>query len=152
AIQREAMRLFQEQGYEATTIEQIADAVEISPSTFFNYFPSKEDVVLYDPYDPLVIQAILAGPSDESLSASLRRTLMEVLSAVFERDREMILVRMRLMLGVPALRARIWEDLERSQDVFCALIAQRIGRDPHDFELRVITLVLISAVYAAGVE
>src|SRR5439155_11062608 len=40
AIQREAMRLFQDQGYEATTIEQIAEAVEISPSTFFNYFPS----------------------------------------------------------------------------------------------------------------
>jgi len=51
SIQREAMRLFQMQGYEETTIEQIAAAVEISPSTFFNYFPNKEDVVLYDALD-----------------------------------------------------------------------------------------------------
>jgi AcrR family transcriptional regulator len=152
AIQREAMRLFQEQGYEATTIEQIAEAVEISPSTFFNYFPTKEDVVFYDPYDPMVISALLAGPPDEPLSAALRRTIREALSSVFQRDREMILTRSRLVLAVPALRARIWEDLERSQEIFCALIAQRTGRDPHDFELRVTTLVLIMAVYAAAVE
>ena len=44
AIQREALRLFEEQGYGETTIEQIAAAAEISPSTFFNYFPTKEDV------------------------------------------------------------------------------------------------------------
>jgi AcrR family transcriptional regulator len=152
AIQREAMRLFQEQGYEATTIEQIADAVEISPSTFFNYFPSKEDVVIYDPYDPLIVSALLAGPPDEPLSASLRRTLREALSTLFQRDRDVILQRSRLVLGVPALRARIWEDLERSQELFCAVAAERTGRDPHDFELRVTTMVLIMAAYAAGVE
>ena len=59
AIQREALRLFQEQGYDETTIEQIAEAVEISPSTFFNYFPTKEDVVIQDPYDPLFISSFL---------------------------------------------------------------------------------------------
>ncbi len=42
------MRLFLEKGYEATTIEEIAAAAETSPSTFFNYFPSKEDVVFQD--------------------------------------------------------------------------------------------------------
>ena len=54
SIQREAMRLFAKQGYEESTIEQIAAAVEISPSTFFNYFPTKEDVVLYDAYDRVI--------------------------------------------------------------------------------------------------
>ena len=73
AIQREAMRLFQEQGYEATTIEQIAEAVEISPSTFFNYFPSKEDVVFTDPYDPLFISTFLERPGEESLGTAFRR-------------------------------------------------------------------------------
>jgi AcrR family transcriptional regulator len=152
AIQREAMRLFQEQGYDATTIEQIAEAVEISPSTFFNYFPTKEDVVFYDPYDPLVISALLARPSGEPLSVALRRTITEALAGIFQRDREIILARSKLLLGVPALRARIWEDLERSQEVFCAVVAQRTGLDPHDFELRITTMVLIGAVYAAGVE
>jgi AcrR family transcriptional regulator len=152
AIQREAMRLFQEQGYDGTTIEQIAEAVEISPSTFFNYFPTKEDVVFYDPYDPLVISTLLARPSDEPLSVAIRRTINEGLAGIFERDREIILTRSKLVLEVPALRARIWEDLERSQDLFCAVIAERTGRDPGDFELRVTTMIVIAAVYAAGME
>jgi AcrR family transcriptional regulator len=152
AIQREAMRLFQEQGYEATTIEQIAEAVEISPSTFFNYFPSKEDVVFNDPYDPLFISTFRARPSDEPLSASFRHTIVEGLAAVFERDREIILARARLTRGVPDLRARLWEEFERSQDLFCEVIAKRTGRDPYDFDLRITTMVLVSALFAAEIE
>jgi AcrR family transcriptional regulator len=68
AIQREAMRLFKRQGYEETTIEQIASAAEISPSTFFNYFPTKEDVVIYDRYDPMVFEMLLSAPAGEPLS------------------------------------------------------------------------------------
>ena len=62
AIQHEAIRLFSEQGYEATTIEQIAEVVEIAPSTFFRYFRAKEDLVLTDEYDPLIIEAFRAQP------------------------------------------------------------------------------------------
>jgi len=152
AIQREAMRLFQERGYEETTIEQIAEAVEISPSTFFNYFPTKEDVVFYDPYDPLFISMLMALPSDEPLGSALRRTVSEGLAAIFKTDREVIVARGKLIMEVPSLRARVWEELERSQDLFCGVLAERTGRDPHDFELRVMTMMTIAAIYTAGVE
>ena len=56
AIQEHALRLFAEQGYDATTVDQIAAAAEISPSTFFRYFPTKEDVVVEDEYDALLIE------------------------------------------------------------------------------------------------
>src|SRR6267378_6883215 len=104
AIQREALRLFQEQGYGETTIEQIAAAAEISPSTFFNYFPTKEDVVLFDTYDPMTIQMFLERPKDEPLNVSLRKVL-ENLAATFARDERMILARARFFLEVPELRA-----------------------------------------------
>src|SRR3954449_11756401 len=58
AIQEHALRLFAQQGYEATTVEQIAAAAEISPSTFFRYFPSKEDLVIQDQYDDMMIAVI----------------------------------------------------------------------------------------------
>jgi AcrR family transcriptional regulator len=58
SAQREALRLFAEQGYEATTVEEIADAADISTSTFYRYFPTQEDVVLDDEYDPIVEQII----------------------------------------------------------------------------------------------
>ena len=92
AIQREAMRLIGKQGYEQTTVEQIAAAVEISPSTFFNYFPSKEDVVLYDAYDPVIIELMSEQPAGEPISVSMR-TVLEKMGGIFERDREIILAR-----------------------------------------------------------
>ena len=152
AIQREAMRLFQEQGYEETTIEQIAEAAEISPSTFFNYFPTKEDVVFYDPYDPLFVAMLKTRPRDEPLGVAVRSIVSEGLGAALQADRELILTRGKLMFEVPALRARVWEELERTQDLFCGVLAERTGRDPFDFELRVMTMMTIAAVYTAGIE
>jgi AcrR family transcriptional regulator len=151
-IQREALRLFQEQGYEATTIEQIAAAADVSPSTFFNYFPTKEDVVLADDYDPLFISTFLARPGDERLSVAFRRTMTEMLPGMLENDRQLILLRGRLSMEVPDVRSRLWDELNRAQDLFRSVIAQRTGRDPNDFELRVLVRVLTSAVFEASLE
>jgi AcrR family transcriptional regulator len=151
AIQREAMRLFQKNGYEETTIEQIAAAVEISPSTFFNYFPSKEDVVLYDRYDPMLASMMLERPADEPLSTALRHVL-NLMEAVFTRDHDVILARARIGLEVPALRARMWEEVQKAQVLLCGLVAQRAGRDPDDFEIRVVVMVVVVAALEAMYE
>jgi AcrR family transcriptional regulator len=148
SIQREAMRLIGKQGYEQTTVEQIADAAEISPSTFFNYFPTKEDVVLYDAYDPVLISLMSDRPLYEPLSISIRNVL-ETMAGIFERDREIILARGKLWFAVPTLRARLWEQLEQAQALMSALIAQRSGRDPDDFETRVIVMIVVSAALEA---
>jgi len=148
SIQREAMRLIQKQGYDKTTIEQIAAAVEVSPSTFFNYFPSKEDVVLYDAYDPIIGKLLMERPADEPLGVAIRNVLEEM-AGIFERDRDIILARARLWLEVPALRARLWEELERGQVFMSGLIAQRSGRDAEDFEIRITVMVIIMAAMEA---
>ena len=75
AVQRHALRLFKEQGYDNTTVEQIADAAEISPSTFFRYFPTKEDVVLYDAMDPILIAEFEAQPAELSPIQAMRRAI-----------------------------------------------------------------------------
>ena len=62
AIQEQALRLFREQGYEETSIEAIAEAAEVSPSTVFRYFPTKPDLVIYDDLDDRMIEAFRASP------------------------------------------------------------------------------------------
>jgi AcrR family transcriptional regulator len=148
SIQREAMRLIQKQGYEKTTVEQIAAAVDVSPSTFFNYFPSKEDVVLYDAYDPIIGKLLMERPADEPMGVAIRHVLEEM-AGMFERDRDIILARARLWLDEPVLRARLWEELERGQVFMTGLIAQRSGRDADDFEIRVTVMVIIMAAMEA---
>jgi len=151
SIQRTALRLFVKQGYEETTIEQIAAAAEISPSTFFNYFPTKEDVVLFDAYDPVAIRMFLERPKDEPLNVVVRRVL-EGLAEVFQRDEDLILARGRLFLEVPELRARMWEETERTLVIINQILAERTGRRPDDFELRVTARLVTAAIMEATLE
>lgn len=151
AIQREAMRLFQEQGYQQTTIEQIAAAAEISPSTFFNYFPSKEDVILFDRYDPMIVSFMASRPVGEPLSAMFYGAV-HGLGRVMDQDREVILARAKLSLEVPELRARFWEEMEKARDLLTGIMAARTGRDPRDFELRVLAMVFVATAFEGMLE
>jgi AcrR family transcriptional regulator len=151
-IQREALRLFVAQGYEQTTIEQIAEAAEVSPSTIFRYFPTKEDLVLTDEYDALILTSLAAGPRGEPGVTAMRRALRQTLADVVEQDPSMFLMRGRLMLGVPALRARLWGFLQENETVLCQIFAAQSGRDPEDFELRVAAGAIIGGIMAALTE
>jgi AcrR family transcriptional regulator len=150
SIQREALRLFKKRGYDETTIEDIAEAAEISPSTFFNYFPTKEDVVIYDEYDPEVFAALMAD-TGRPLGESIRNAI-EAMAGIFENDRDAIYERAKLSLEVPELRARTWEELEKAQTQFAAIIASRTGREPGDFEVRVVALALVAAAFESALE
>lgn len=148
-IQREALRLFEEQGYDATTVEQIAAAAEISPSTFFNYFPTKEDVVLLDTYDPAIESEVRARPPDESIAESLVAAFSGRLAGRMTRDRELIWARTRIMLEVPSIRSRMWDEMQRSEAFICGILAERTGRRPDDFEVRVTAGTLMGALMTA---
>jgi AcrR family transcriptional regulator len=106
AIQEHAMRLFGEQGYAATTIDQIAAAAEISPSTFFRYFATKEDVVVQDQYDDLFVTAFRAAGGTPDPIAALR----SMVGAAFEHmpadEWARSGQRAALVLAEPALRSR----------------------------------------------
>ena len=135
-IQRKALLLFQRQGYAATTIEQIAAAAEVSQSTFFRYFPSKEDVVLYDDYDPVLMAALVRQPAELSPIAAIRRTLREVYAQIPQDRIELEVQRNRLVNSEPELRARFQQAAISTADLLAEAVAERAGRDPHDFAVR----------------
>jgi AcrR family transcriptional regulator len=87
AIRSAALRLFDEGGYEATTVEQIAAAANISRATFFNYFASKEAVVFdQDPEERSDWRALMSGrPADEPLWDSLTAILTGFCESLRER-------------------------------------------------------------------
>jgi AcrR family transcriptional regulator len=147
-IQTEALRLFGEKGYAETTVEEIADAAAISPRTFFRYFPSKEDVVIWDEYDPLALDLLAARPDDEPLAETFRAVIRETLAGLYHHDPERLLTRVQLASTVPELRAR-WLD-EQSQGIEqLTELARRGGALVDDLSLRVLGSAMLAAVSVA---
>jgi len=136
AIQREAMQLFLERGFDATTVEEIAEAAEISPSTFFNYFPSKEDVVFQDELDPLILAAFNAQPDSTNPIAALRNAMRTVFKNLSPEQDTVMRQRMALMSSTPELRTAMLGQFADLVDQIAQLIATRVGRPASDFALR----------------
>jgi AcrR family transcriptional regulator len=136
AIRQHALRLFDEHGYVETTVEQIAEAAEVSPSTFFRYFPTKEDVVLRDDFDPIAIEKFEAQPPGLHPVAALRAAMREALDEASDDELERWRAVTRLTMSVPELRARALDEYVRSVGMISGLIAERVGRDPGDFAVR----------------
>lgn len=151
-IQEEALKLFAAQGYEATTIDQIAEAAEISPSTFFRYFATKEDVVLQDDYDPLLIQMFVEQPPELSPIAALRKTMHEIFERLYDEDKAELLQRSKLQLFTPALRARLMATQMTTLNAVAQALAQRTGRDEDDLEVQAFAGAVIGALLPALVR
>ena len=132
SIQREALRLFAAQGYEDTTVEQIADAADISTSTFYRYFPTNEDVVLDDEYDPIVEDVIISRDRDEPLVTTIRAAVAALATAV-AADRDEALERLKLRATVPALQARQGSEGRKTLEFFIGLFSARSCRPAKRF-------------------
>jgi AcrR family transcriptional regulator len=136
AIQRHALRLFRKQGYDETTVSQIAEAAEVSESTFFRYFPSKEDVVLWDEFDPHVADVFLAQPPGTRPIEAVRTAVREVLGQLGPDQQADLRERMELMMAVPELRTNLLEQIASPMLMFGQVVAQRTGRRPDDPAVR----------------
>jgi AcrR family transcriptional regulator len=129
-IRASAMRLFSEQGYDATTVEQIAAEAGVSHMTFFRYFPAKEDVALSDSYDPLLAGLLGQTPARWPLIDRIRAALLQGLRQLYDADRDTLLAQNKLIIATPALRERLWASQMDTQQ----LILQALGAsqdDPH---------------------
>lgn len=146
SLREHALRLFREQGYAATTVEQIAAAAEVSPSTFFRYFPTKEDVVLQDDMDTRVLEALDRQPPEMSPIAAIRAAWRDAMASFGPEELETFRVSTELSLAVPEIRARAMDEFARTIDVMGEVIARRAGRSAQDMNARVLVGAVIGVI------
>ena len=133
-----AFEQFADRGFEATTVEGIAEAVDVSSRTFFRYFSSKEDVVLtfHEEQFAQILEALRGRPADEPVVTALRRAVFNVVTRYERGDSGFDQGRLKCVLDMslrsPSVLARTLEHAQKKQSMLTAVIADRMGVDPAD--------------------
>ena len=124
-----ALTLFVEHGFDATTVNQVAAAAGVSHMTFFRYFPTKEDVVLDDPYDEVIVEAVLAQDARLSALERVRLGIAAAWASLPEPTAQETRARVRLIAGHRGLMARSWENNRTTGELISRALVTG-GTDP----------------------
>ncbi len=149
ALRTAGVRRFAEQGFDATTIEQIADDAGVSLRTFFRYYPCKEALLFGPEFGTAELARFAERPADEPLLESMRVVLVEAARSIGPVSRRRRL-REALLRTHPSVRAYANELLAAMEPSMVALAAERLGVDPAD-DLRPIVFARLASTIAAYV-
>jgi AcrR family transcriptional regulator len=148
-IQQNAIKLFRDQGYQETTIEQIADASDVSPSTIFRYFPTKEALVLEDEFDPMLAELFRKQPPELTPIQAFRQTVKDGAAFIPAEAREAIRARTELIMSIPELRAASMSQNAETLIMIAGLLAERAGRDRGDLSILACAGMIIGTILGA---
>ncbi len=153
ALEDAALELFTRKGFDHTTVDEIADACDVSRRTFFRYFASKEDIFSGDKevHEDEMFDLIASRPADEPPLESLRATLI-ALAADLEADRSRMVAKVRIINETPSLRSAGLEHEQGTIDLVVDALASRsqaLVDDEARFRLRLVTQAAIGALRAA---
>ncbi len=141
-----ALALFEAEGYRATTVTQIAAASGVTPMTFFRHFPTKDSVVVSDPYDPLIAEAVAGQPLGLSALERVRRGFLAALEGITPLEDVTTRRRVAVVAGVPELRGAMAAATQATQDAIVDRLADQ-GVDRAD--AAVVTAACLGAISAA---
>lgn len=144
-----ALTLFLERGFEATTVDDIAAAAEVSKRGFFDYFPTKEDVVAawQDEFSNALLAAVAARPAKEPLTRVVEEALT---STILDAINPQSLAIGKLIKTTPALRARDHLKYAKLEQKLHDALAARTKGKPDELRLRLLAMVTIGALRIAG--
>lgn len=149
-IEHAAMVLFLDRGFDQTTIEDITEAADISKRSFFDYFPSKEEVVFawQDSFADDLADAVAARPAGEPLVRVVEEAVSAAVMAAFDPQS---LALGDLIRGTPALCARDQLKYSKLETRLTAALLARVGdRDAERLRVRLLSAIVIGAMRVGG--
>ncbi|MHC1560221.1 acyl-CoA-like ligand-binding transcription factor [Actinomycetospora sp. C-140] len=150
ALGAAALELAVGHGLAEVTVEQIAEAADVSPRTFFNYFSSKEEAIVAADVERarLMGERLAARPADEPVLSSVRAVVREMVAGAGDRQREWI-GQVRLVRANPTLVPHQLAAYATIESHLAEVIAERTGLDAHDLYPAVTAAAVMSATRAA---
>ena len=139
-----ALQLFEKRGFDAVTVEDVARAADQGVASLFRNFGTKEALVLWDEYDPLLFESVSKHLATKSPLEALSAGVREALGSIYEHDRKRVLRRADLMATTPALMLASRANLHPLREGLSAVLASKV-KDPLEREL-------LGAVFGATLE
>ena len=125
SLVRAALELFDERGYDSTTASAIAERAGVTEMTFFRHFPSKDSVLIADPYDPLIAEAITHQPAELSPLAAAMGAIADGWKAVPSPANSEVRERLRIVARTPSLRGAIARNNARTEEAIAGALTDR---------------------------
>ncbi|HEV3367514.1 MAG TPA: mycofactocin system transcriptional regulator [Acidimicrobiales bacterium] len=149
-VARAALDLFNRQGYDETTVDEIAAAVGVSRRTFFRYYDSKREVV-WGEFDAELVrleEKLASASTDEPMMDVLRRAVVAT-NRFGAGELDELRIRMGLISSVPTLVAHSAVRYAEWCDVVAGFVAGRIGGAPDDLGPQTVARAALGAAMAA---
>lgn len=145
-VQSAAVRLIRANGFDNVTVEEIAEAADVSPVSVYRYFGTKERIVLWDQYDPPIVEEIARRLGSQPPLPAVRDALASLADGLYDPQRD--LERIQLVYREPALRAAALVDSEALVPVLATMLST-LRPEMHEFEGEVLARSMVGVLIAA---
>ncbi|UJP09154.1 TetR/AcrR family transcriptional regulator [Microbacterium sp. KUDC0406] len=149
ALRTAALELFATQGYDATGTAEIAARAGVSEMTLFRHFPAKEALLLEDPFDPLMAEAVRSRPPGEPAMRALTTGIRAVWNGIDTDAAEALRARLRILAGASGLHGAIERNSAATSD---ALVVALVARGSSEVGARVAATAVIAGLGVALLE
>ncbi|ABM11991.1 MULTISPECIES: TetR/AcrR family transcriptional regulator [Mycolicibacterium] len=150
AIRREAFRLFAKQGYANTTVEQIAEAADVSPRTFYRYFGVKERLLISDDKISPIVEAFIAAPKELPIVPAYRHAVGTVFDGLTQEERDDFVAGEQMMYAIPEARGLVYTEYVRLIDLIADALTDRPDGPTDEMERRVVAGAIVGVLIAAS--
>ena len=148
-IQDVALDLFDDEGYSSVTIERVAAAADVSPSSVYRYFGTKEQIVLWDEYDPVWIEPLREEIRSQPPLAALKRATEVLLAGPMTTDEEYVRRRTRLIMSEPSIEAASALALSEAAELIGNTVSEALDREHGDLEIQILSHAFVGAITGA---